>query len=175
MERKLWNLKKTIPRLKFLEQLRNVQRRANAYSNETKTNRNSNHSYSENIKCYNCGKYGHKSKECRLRNKNSHKNNYNNNYNKENNYNNNDNRRNNYRNNKNNTRNFRKNAVAENVEIKSQSEEEERENNVNTIFDNALNVDYNDEKEAESSYAVSYRRKPHYKYRHNNKNYNKNF
>jgi len=69
------HLKKTIPRLKFLEQMRVLQRRASAYSNETKVNRgvnrnsnhNSSHNNNKNIKCYNCGKYGHKSKDCKSR------------------------------------------------------------------------------------------------------------
>ncbi|OUM62461.1 hypothetical protein PIROE2DRAFT_11264 [Piromyces sp. E2] len=136
-----WNeckelLKKIVPRLKYLKTIRENQNRINAYNNETKINKSRNFRNNQNIKCYNCGKYSHVSRDCNYM-KTSH----------------NDKRKNNdyNRRNKQKVRN-QVNAHGDSAEvINSQINKEQEELNYNEVYDNALNIDYNDdEKKVES-------------------------
>ena len=155
-----WNdccehLKKSIPRLKFLKELKIKQGKVNAFYGENKNkgiyhnksyhrnnynNRNNNNNnrktnYKSNVTCFKCNKRGHKSFECQLnKNKNYSKNYKNNNNNYKRNF--------NYHKRKFNNNN---NNQANNIETYN---EEER---YNDIEDNLLSMDFNDQGITESN------------------------
>ncbi|ORX76740.1 hypothetical protein BCR32DRAFT_244263 [Anaeromyces robustus] len=142
------HLKKTIPRLKFLKELRTNQTKTEAnYSGvrnynkyKHKYNSNNNNYYNRNLKCFNCGEIGHKAKNCKQK--------QNNNYNRK--YYNNKYKRFNYKDsNKRTTKGRRRHNYheADNAEAK-ESDIEER---YNEIYDNALTTNYNDEEKQENS------------------------
>ena len=151
------HLKKTIPRLKFLKEMKQLQHKSSVYNVEAKSynknnynnygsynknnhNKNNyknnyNNNYNNNPKCYNCGRFGHISKECRdtknARNRNNNRSTY---------------KKRSYNNKKG---NYKQNATAENVQVNTTQED-----NINSVFDNALNVDYNKE-DYESSHVMT--------------------
>jgi len=146
-----WNrccdmLKTSIPKIKFLNSLRIKQEKTKAFSSETKTiesvkrykqNRNLSKKNRKNIKCHNCGGFGHISREC-LKNGRIHGGVVYDKYGKRH-----------YKEKK-----MKHQQHADNVEVNEQEEESER---YVDIYSNALNMDYNDEREESQSNCVTTR------------------
>jgi len=163
-------LAKTIPRLKFIKEMKNKQNRINALNTELRTKNQ--YKYNErkaNITCYNCNRKGHLARECNVRNKSKNKRgNYNSNnrrdynsnknsgpYNNYKNHNNNNNRYNNHFNNNNNN-NYRSKNKNESNNAEIQVSQDTNIDNYNSFYASALAKDYNEdlcEGEQQSNYA----------------------
>jgi len=141
-----WNgccnmLKTSIPRIKFLNTLKIKQEKAKVFNNEVRTNesnsrnkQNRKHS-KRNIRCHNCGGFGHISREF-LKNGRIHRGVVYDKYGKAH-----------YKEKK-----IKHQKHADNVEINDQEEESDR---YIDIYSNALNMDYNDEREEGQSNCVT--------------------
>ena len=129
-------LKKTIPRLKYLRSLKSDQEKIKVYNSEINNQQNN----KRKVICFKCGKADHITRDCRVKTLRRRQNSYKryNNYKRK--YENKDQRK------------KKEKYHADNVKVNLDKEDRE---NYNEIFDNALSIDYNDNNINQSNSAIS--------------------